>query len=507
MSKVKVKTTLGDTIVCTYVETAKYRDSCLKIVFAYLFCNFSLSASAENDLSYDYPNIPLIEIYTQDMEEPSCQKINPPSGCFGTGITDNVYVQGNMKIWINHKVVYSSYDIVDDEYGMKLKIRGNTTGANLSQHPYKIKLKKKADLFFSENSSMANKEWVLLSIAVWNTKFTSNTTDLSPFLGASVSMCLGTKWTPRYRFVNLVMNGTYRGCYVLTEAVNRSEGRIDITKSGFIIEYDAYWWKPKEEYFKTEHCHQAMAFTFKYPEDEDITDSVKTLYREYMDEVEQSIYDAQTEADDYIDYTSFARWLLIHDILGTIDAAGSNMFLFKESMNPHDYTESLLEMGPTWDYDSCFGANDDELSTIHNLDIFYFNELMRKPLFNAEYIHLWQEVKDKLYDEVSSYFNILLTKEGQAIDESIKKSRRLYRQPYVSLTSQCAETLKLLKHRLQCLDYLINTKDFIPSPKASQQEIKGPCYDMTGMPVQGATKARFYKKGRNKIIINVTFTQ
>lgn len=501
MSNIKISTSLGDIVISLFYKTLQQRVNSIRLVFIYALLSLTLSMSADNDISYDYPNIPLIEIYTHNMEEPTCQRIDPPSGCFGNSITNNDYVQGNMKVWMNHEVVYSSYDNDDVEFGMKLKVRGNSTGAFLKQHPYKIKLSKKVDLFSTGDPLMENKEWVLLSTAVWNTQFTNQTTDLTPMLGACVSRCLGTPWTPRYRFVNLVMNGTYRGCYVLTEAVSRSDGRINIKKDGFIIECDAYWWKPGEEYFKTEHCHQGMGYTFRYPDNEDVTDSVKTLYREYMNEAEQRIFDANAEADDYIDYTSFARWLLIHDILGSSDAAGSNIFLYKERMNPMNFTASLLKMGPTWDYDTCFKVGDGNLSNIHDSEIFYFEELMRKPLFIAEYYRQWHEIKDKLFDDVSSWFETFLADEGEAVDLSIKMSHKLYGQAYSSVQYQSEEILRLFKQRLQSLDGLINTTD-LNLPRVSSQNSNRYYYVPSGICLPSKYSGGFYIKGGRKFISN-----
>lgn len=499
MTNVRITTPLGDIVVRLY-DTLQLRRNFIKLAFIFMLLTLSLSASANNDISYDYPNIPLLEINTKEMEEPTCQRIDPPSGCFGNSITNNDYVQGDMKVWIDHKVVYSSYGTVDGEYGMKLKIRGNSTAVFMPQHPYKIKLSKKADLFFTGDPLMENKEWVLLSIAVWNTQFANNMTDLTPILGACVSRSLGTPWTPRYRFVNLVMNGTYRGCYVLAEAVGRSDGRINIKKNGFIIEYDAYWWKPGEEYFKTDHWHQGMGYTFKYPDNDDVTDSIKTLYRDYMNEVEQRIFDPQAEADDYIDYTSFARWLLIHDILGTSDSGGSNIFLYKESMNPLCFTASLLKMGPTWDYDTCFKVGDGNLAVIHDWNMFYFKELVQKTLFVAEYRRLWYEVKDKLFNDVSSYFETFLADEGDAIEQSIKMSHKLYGQTYLSIKDQSDEILRLFKQRLQSLDALFCTTDLASLLRVSSQEIKGYNYDLNGIRLSGSPKRGFYIRDGRKVI-------
>jgi hypothetical protein len=50
-----------------------------------------------------------------------------------------------------------------------------------------------------------------------------------------------------------------------------------------------------------------------------------------------------------IDVESFARWLLAHDILGTWDSYGSNLFIAR-----YDTLDSKVRMPVLWDFDTIF---------------------------------------------------------------------------------------------------------------------------------------------------------
>lgn len=485
------------------MHTLMFFNSYIRFIIVFVTCTMShicLAQSVDNSITYSYPGIDLMEINTENNEEPPYTPIDAPDGCLGNSVIGNNYVRGNMKLWSNHNLVYNSegvrYSANDCEsvefeqvensaYGMKLKVRGNSSAYFGLHHPYKIKLNSRAELLWPGTLNPGHKEWVLLAIYSWNLAVTNGHSDLCSILGECVSRSLGAEWTPRYHFVNLVMNGTYRGCYLLADAVSRGESRIKTEKSGFIIENDAYWWKPGEVWFKTVHLPSYFAYTFKYPDGDSVTDSIKSLYRDYMSTVESSIFDDSIESDDYVDYPSFARWILIHDILGTSDAAGSNMFLYKESMDPASPYLSPLRMGPTWDYDTVFMVDEQHFATIHTNDLFYFPQLFRKPGFVAEYCRQWEAVKNHVCADARACFDELIMLQGEAIDQSLELSHNLYYQQNFALRSQCDELCRFLERRIASLDQLISdpygTTEV--APVESSQPYNDTYYDISGRKV------------------------
>ena len=126
--------------------------------------------TANADDGADWPDIPLLSITTEDGAFPTCEIVYPPEGCVGTGI-EAEYVKGRLVMTLRKDTLYDSGEYVKDESGMRVKIRGNSTGASEGQKPYKIKLSKKFDMLCRGDEDYKEKDWNLLKISTWNPGF------------------------------------------------------------------------------------------------------------------------------------------------------------------------------------------------------------------------------------------------------------------------------------------------------------------------------------------------
>jgi hypothetical protein len=138
-------------------------------------------------------------------------------------------------------------------------------------------------------------------------------------------------------------------------------------------------------------------YTFKYPDFADMDDATKAYVESTMLTFENSV--ALGTYDQYIDCESFALWLLGHDILGTYDSGGSNMYFTK-----YDNTAtSLIKMGNMWDFDSterCANA----WSNLHvNTFPDYFYPKNPNPAFNQAYLAAWEQKKSTVFDDMIAY--------------------------------------------------------------------------------------------------------
>ena len=412
------------------------------------------NVSAQETENVEWPNFPVFNIKTVNSEMPTATKVYPPEGAVGESIISE-YVSGHLVITLKGDTLYDSGDYVKEKSGMRIKIRGNSTGANLEQHPYKIKLTKKADLLL-QNDEYKNKNWALLSMNTWNTAMKNAQSNILTRTGLAVCAALDFPWEPRTRFVNLVLNGEYQGMYNLIETVERDESRVNIGKKGFIIENDAYWWKEGEVYFKTDRQHSYMGYTFKYPDADDVDDSYKASVQAYMNMVEAAAFSSETAAA-YIDYDSFARWMLAHDILGDTDSAGSNIFLCKDDFKANNPTSSKLKMSTLWDFDASFKAGEGQWSTQHYTDVLHFSQLFKDEAFVDKYVELYNEYKDKVYPYMENYFNELKAQDGEAFEQSRELHRKVYKNDCPnSLDEQIDDVLTHLKERMQTLETLVN---------------------------------------------------
>lgn len=374
-----------------------------------LFMFSDIKAQIPDNIDTD---IPLLRIETIDGVMPSCDIINAPEGCYGTTITNNSYVKGEMIITKNGETIYYSEPYKKNTGGIKIKRRGNSTGAFLDQHPYKIKLTVPYDLLHRSESGYEHREWLLLSMYTWNPQLSNQQTNTLNMLGFLLNKIVGLEWTPAYELVHLVLNNEYQGMYYLVEAIERGESRINISDTGFIIEHDVFWWK-ENVYFKTDYQSLPFGYTFKYPDDEDVTEDYLANIKSYMNTVENAVY-SNSDVTEYIDLELFAKWLLVHDILGTEDAMGANRYIYKNDNN----NSSKIKIGPTWDFDSSFRT--DNFSILRTSDWFYYPSLFRNQEFVDIYTNLWNRLQPSLMEQIQSGMEEVRSKYGNIFDRNME---------------------------------------------------------------------------------------
>ena len=131
-----------------------------------------------------------------------------------------------------------------DRVGSGMKGRGNgswstPSSRNDPKNGYKLKLDKKKSLFGRE----ANKHWVLL--ACTNFEDVTMCRNYTAYNMAG-EIFDGMEYVTNVVWVDLFVNGEYRGVYDLCEHVRVAAGRVDIESlygvndTGYLIEYDAY---------------------------------------------------------------------------------------------------------------------------------------------------------------------------------------------------------------------------------------------------------------------------
>ena len=386
--------------------------------------------------------LPLLDIETVDHTDPTFTPVYAPEGCWGAGITDNNYVAGRMRMTLLGDTLYDSGDYAANKAGMRIKVRGNTSVLFYSQTPYKLKLSKKADLMMRGDKKYNNKNWALLS-----TQLTGNLA--FTLTGMEVARLAGMPWEPEVKFVNVVLNGRYAGLYNLTETIERADTRIQTDESGFIIENDAYWWNEGEAYFKTARQLLPMGYTFKYPDYEDMDSSRIAHIKDYMEAAEEVLW-SDGDAAAWLDYPSFARWVLAHDLLGSDDAGGTNMYYVLTAMDAGGHAQGLLQAGPLWDFGAMLRMPDDSWSQQHINSVTYYPQLFRREKFVREYIRQFEALKPVFLQRLKDYLTTFLLTDGQAIKESIL----LDNPDYADLDGQISDMLDQLTRRVNTVDSL-----------------------------------------------------
>ncbi len=401
------------------------------------FVTHSTYAASDNETEVMDWGLPVLSLYVDTL--PTTDYISAPEECVGITTTNNEYVGCAATMYRSDTLFYSS-----EGKTAKIRIRGNT-GASIRPPQYKLKLSTKQSLI---EGTSEDKEWLLLRVKPKSPGLLLN------LVGREISKHFrGGEWQPEFEFVNLMINDEYWGLYQLAESVKRSDGRVDIKKTGFLIEMDAYFWS-EDLYFKTDEMPSYFGFTYKYPDSEKVTDSILGLHKRYLNEAETAIYTGE-EVAKYIDLESFAAWHLSHQVLGTSDMAGSNIYLFKKKLTEENTHTSQIKMGPLWDFDTSF--HNDEAVSVNP----WLEKLLELPEFQEIETNLYSRKKDSITIVVNTLIDSL-EKMVAVLDSNVVK----YSEKYGRNTFALSDDVDLVRNWFdKRLDYMLelypNSRDLL----------------------------------------------
>lgn len=181
---------------------------------------------------------------------------------------------------------------------------------------------------------------------------------------------MGGMYATRTRFLELVLDGDYRGVYVLMEKIKRNVNRVNIAKlkdtdnsgddvtGGYILKVDknsgtanAQWRSP----YPANHNYE-INIMVEYPKKVDITNAQLNYIQNHFTEFEHTLKgpnfkDPTNGYAKYIDVNSWVDYFLLTEVTYNIDAFRLSIFFYKDK----DSRNSKIKMGPPWDYDHSFG--------------------------------------------------------------------------------------------------------------------------------------------------------
>ncbi|MBP3229039.1 MAG: CotH kinase family protein [Bacteroidaceae bacterium] len=233
---------------------------------------------------------------------------------------------------------------------LRIRGRGNASWTRMNaKKPYKIKFSRKVKLL---GKGYANaKNWILLAQAD-DKSFIRNavTWEMTRFLEMPYS--------PGYTFVDLYLNGEYRGNYMLCDKIDIRKHRVDIYEQelpvadnsdedisgGYLCEVDGYT-DAGDTYFQTSHAVNVRVHS---PEEDVVSQRQVDYIRSVVQRFEDALYSTTpTDYRQFVDMPSFLAWYIAGEVSANIDAYWS-VYFFKERLNP------LLYWGPLWDEDLAY---------------------------------------------------------------------------------------------------------------------------------------------------------
>lgn len=222
------------------------------------------------------------------------------------------------------------------DYKDEVRGRGNSTWLK-PKKPYRIKFDKKTSMM----GLTAAKSWVLLANYQDPTLLTNS-------IAFELGRRFGLPYTPHYVPVELFVNGSYQGSYLLTEQIQVGKGRVDIDPSaGFLVELDYYY--DEEPKFTTPNY--LLPVMIKSPEDlvdpagyDFVKNAFATLEAAMTSSsFPDSGYREQLRFDTVVDY------LMINEVVKNPELQWpKSAYMYRD-------VAGGIGMGPLWDYDWGFG--------------------------------------------------------------------------------------------------------------------------------------------------------
>jgi len=231
---------------------------------------------------------------------------------------------------------------------VQIRGRGNSTWTDVGENgkrPYRLKLNKKRRLIGPDHANA--KSWTLLANA-------ADKSMLHNAITADVGRLCGLPFCPAAQFVDLYLNGDYRGTYQLSDQVEVRERRVEVdTQTGWLLEYNKDEAKSSPPQFK---LGSYGVVDIKNPTDEQLTsermNAIETFVNELVSRMEAT--DSLAGLPRYmhpvegyramVDTASLVNWAVAGEITANWDMLYS-VFLYKEA------DAAGLSFGPLWDLD------------------------------------------------------------------------------------------------------------------------------------------------------------
>ncbi|MBL9104472.1 MAG: CotH kinase family protein [Myxococcales bacterium] len=225
------------------------------------------------------------------------------------------------------------------------------------------------------------------------------------------------RWSPRTRFVELILNGEYLGLYMLWERVRRDETRCDVDKpdktaaegdisGGYIFRHEGGGKGPEVvdgmQYDRDWSTSSGRVYTYHYPDSDKISPEQSAYLRDYVQGFEDAM---QADPSAYVEWLDVPSWVdhgIVEELTNNWDGYVHSIYMTKEA----DEDGGLFGMGPLWDFDLAFangnvtGYNCQTDNWAHQISRpypddmpTYWLQLYADPEFQRAFKCRWQELR------------------------------------------------------------------------------------------------------------------
>lgn len=325
-------------------------------------------------------------------------------------------------------------------------------------------------------------------------------------------------YASRSQFIELSVNGDFKGTYLLMEKLKRDDERIDIAKlepgendaenitGGYILKIDktsggdvapneplSYYesnWEDDARYnedisFRSDYDvegelldfeafrppyhpeqYQETYFLYEYPRADRISSQQREYIQQYIHDFETALLNDDLSSEertytDYINLASFVDYFILNELTSNVDAYRLSTYLFKDK-------GEKLNIGPVWDLNIGYNAQDripandwivnynDYIPTDPWLVPFWWNRLLEDPIFIDLLKARWTNLRTNTLATATVENLVRQTADYLIDDEAIKRNYERWSGINIDYPSEIDKMVTYLQNRLDWMDERID---------------------------------------------------
>ena len=364
----------------------------------------------------------------------------------GAEIVDEPKINAEMTITVNDEIDYTG--------AIGIEIRGSSSQMfPKKQFGFETRDAANEDMDVSLLGFPEEEDWILYAPY-------SDKSLMRNILMYDLSREIG-RYASRAKFVDVTINESYNGVYLLFEKLKRDNNRIDINKlkddendgenltGGYILKIDKAGGSDETLYTSTNSITslyapnnsssgQEIHFLYDSPDEEDITTQQRTYISNYLASFEDALASSDfTDSDigynSYIDTQSFIDFFLLNELSNNVDGYRLSTWLVKDK-------NEKLKMGPIWDFNLAFGNANYCSGGETNVWAYKFNErcsgdiwqipfwwdrFLEDPVFVLQLKTRWLQLRGNqlsniaIFEKIDAYLETLMA--SNSIEENFEK--------------------------------------------------------------------------------------
>ena len=400
----------------------------MKLYFNIVFLLLTLYTSANAQILTD-SNLPIVIINIDG----------------GVSIPDDPRVKGSMKI-INRGGGERNY--VTDQYNtaylnyngrIDIETRGSSSQWEIEKKQYGFSTRM-ADDITNNNVSLlgmpSENDWILNGM-VYDSAFVRD------YLCYNLSWQIG-EYASRTVYCELIINGAYRGLYLLEEKIKADDNRVDVIKigvnevnlpelsGGYITKADHTIPNDPVAWTMPSRTGETIDYIHELPKPESVTTSQHNYIHSWFTSLDAATQVGNTSLSNgfpsIIDIPSFINYIIINEL-------SSNPDSYQVSAYFHKDRNGKLRAGPVWDLDLTFGndlfewgvdrSKTDVWHLSNNGSIFWYN-LFNNAQFRCYLSKRWNELIQPGQPLNLSTLETFIDKTAATLSEAIARDNGLW---------------------------------------------------------------------------------